>query len=110
MKMLKRVLYVDVFVQAVCIFACICTLLTALLAFTTDFYSEWAIIGVYGLILLGFWQPLSGLIIGFWQKDSWRKKYLLGVLIWGICVGLLNHEYFYRTPLEGALSLSLIHI
>ena len=70
----------------------------------TNYRFDLAFAAPLALIGLGFWQPLSGLLLGFWQNDSWRKKYLMGVIIWGICVGFLNHESFYRTPLEGISS------
>ncbi len=86
MTRIRRVLKVDTLVQGLVL---VSITLLAIISFLTQ--QGFIVFSLFGLLLLGGWQVLSALVIGFGFGQKNRLQYLAGVFLYlGAVIGLLS--------------------
>ena len=86
MTRLRRVLKIDTFIQGLVLVGITLMAIVGLIS-----QQGLIVFSLFGLLLLGLWQLISALVIGFGFGQKNRLQYLLGVVIYlAIVIGLLS--------------------
>ncbi len=94
MKTRKRILYLDLIVQALLILPCWFVFFYSLLTFDT----EYLMLPMLAQLIIGPWQLISCILLAILYESKWRKESLYYTGIWLIStIGLFTSIHFLET-------------